>query len=168
MNDLMKKKLRAAAALILCIALIAGLSACGAPDDIDISGYKDKVITIKGAAEKPVKVTIADLKKMGCETITTESTSDKIGKVRATGPWLDTILEPYGIKQEDCKKILIKGKDDYDIKLLNDYLKEHPIMLSFGTDGKPLDEDCVPCRIIIEKSNSAYWVRQVREITLVK
>ena len=116
----MKKKLRAVAALILCIALITGLSACGAPDDIDISGYKDKVITIKGAAEKPVKVTIADLKKMDCETITTESTSDKIGKVHATGPWLDTVLEPYGIKQEDCRKILIKGKDDYDIKLLND------------------------------------------------
>ena len=164
----MKKILRAIPALILCIALIAGLSACGEPDDIDISGYKDKVITLKGAAEKPVKLTIADLKKMECETVTTESTSDKIGELRATGPWLDTVLEPYGIKQEDLKKILIKGKDDYDIKLLNDYLKEHPIMLCFGTGGKPLDEESAPCRIIIEKSDSAYWVRQVSEITLVK
>ena len=164
----MKKILKTAASLILCIALIAGLTACGEPDDIDISGYKDRVITIRGADEKPVKLTIADLKKMDCETVTTESTSDKIGEVRATGPWLDTVLEPYGIKQEELKKLLIKGKDGYDIKLLNDYLKEHPIMLSFGSGGKPLDEECAPCRIIIEKSDSAYWVRQVREITLVK
>lgn len=156
------------AALIGCILLAFGLTACGGPDDIDISGYQDSVIVIEGAAEKPVKLTIADLKKMDCDTVTTESTSDKIGKVRATGPWLDTVLEPYGIKQEDLKKILIRGKDEYDIKILNKYLKDHPIMLAYGVDKKPLDSECRPCRIIIEKSDSAYWVRQVSEITLVK
>lgn len=164
----MKKYMRSIAALLLCLTLMAGLTACGEPDDIDISSYKDKVITIKGVSDKPVRLTIADLKKMECETVTTESTSDKIGEVRATGPWLDTVLEPYGIKQEDCKKILIKGKDQYDIKLLNEYLKEHPIMLSYGIDKEPLDKESRPCRIIIEKSDSAYWVRQVSQITIVK
>lgn len=164
----MKRYLRSIAALLLCFTLIAGLTACGEPDDIDISSYKDKVITIKGVSDKPVRLTIADLKKMECETVTTESTSDKIGEVRATGPWLDTVLEPYGIKQEDLKKIIIKAKDDYDIKILGDYLKEHPVMLAIGMDKEPLSAEDQPCRIIIEKSDSAYWVRQVREITLVK
>ena len=163
----MKRLTKLTAVLISCL-LIFGLTACGEPDDIDISGYQDSVITINGAGEKPVKITVANLKKMKCETVTTESTSDKIGKVRATGPWLDTVLEPYGIKQEDCKKILIKGNDLYDVKLLNSYLKEHPIMLAYGVNGEPLDKECLPCRIIIEKSNSAYWVRQVNKITIVK
>ena len=164
----MKKYMRSIAVLLLCFTLMAGLTACGEPDDRDISSYKDKVITIKGVSDKPVRLTIADLKKMECETVTTESTSNKIGEVRATGPWLDTVLEPYGIKQEDGKKILIKGKDQYDIKLLNEYLKEHPIMLSYGIDKEPLDKESRPCRIIIEKSDSAYWVRQVSQITIVK
>ena len=156
------------AAVLGCVLIIFSFTACGEPDNIDISEYQDSVITIKGADEGPVKITIADLKKMECETITTESTSDKIGEVRATGPWLDTVLEPYGIKQEDLKKVIIKGNDQYDVKLLNDYLKEHPIMLSYGSNKKPLDKECRPCRIIIEKSNSAYWVRKVKEITLFK
>ena len=154
--------------LLFCLISVMGLTGCGEPDDIDISGYADRSINIHIDGEKVHKVTISDLKKMECETVTTESTSDKIGKVRATGPWLDTVLEPYGIKQEDCRKLVIKGKDDYDIRLYKDYLSEHPIMLAFGVDKKPLDKESVPCRIIIEKSNSAYWVRHVSDLTIYR
>lgn len=41
-------------------------------------------------------------------------------------------------------------------------------MLSYGIDKEPLDKESRPCRIIIEKSDSAYWVRQVSQITIVK
>ena len=57
--------------------------------------------------------------------------------------------------------------DEYDTKLLQDYLKGHPIMLAYGIDGEPLEEDAIPCRIIIRYSDSAYWVRQVTRIELV-
>ena len=144
------------------------LTACGKPDDIDISGYADQTVTLAGISDEPVELTIADLKAMECKTIKTESTSDKIGVVRATGPWLDTVLESYGVKQEDFNKIIITGADEYDTKLNQDYLKDNPIMLAFGIDGNPLGEDAVPCRIIIRNSDSAYWVRQVREIEFVK
>ena len=162
---------RTAIRAVILSALICGLllcfCACGKPDDIDISAYADQTIQIIGASDEPVEISVADLKEMECETIKTHSTSDKIGDVRATGPWLDTVLEPYGMKQADCSKIIITGADEYDTKLLQDYLKGHPIMLAYGIDGEPLEEDAVPCRIIIRYSDSAYWVRQVTRIELV-
>lgn len=156
------------ACLILILALALCLCACGKPDEIDISGYQDATVTLKGVSDKPVELSIADLKEMKIQTVETESTSDKIGVVRATGPWLDDVLEPYGVKQEDFAKIIITGEDEYDIKLYQKYLEKNKIMLAFGIDGKPLDEESAPCRIIIRKSDSAYWVRQVTQIEFVK
>lgn len=161
----MKKKIVAlAAVMVLVLTMFAG---CGT-DDIDISGYEDATLTLTGIQEEDIVLTIADLKAMECKTIKTESTSDKIGKVSATGPWLDTILEPYGYTQEDFSKIKFYGDDMYDVNLYTDYLAEHPIMLAYGINGEPLDEESAPLRVIIRDSDSAYWVRLVTKIEFEK
>ena len=121
-----------------------------------------------GTADEPVVISIADLKAMKCKTLKAESTSDKIGKVKATGPELGTVLEKYGAKKEDFSKMIICGSDEYDVKLLKDYITEHDIYLAFGIDGQPLDEESLPCRIIIPNSDSAYWVRMVTSIEFIK
>lgn len=80
--------------LILIAVIILGMfvfTGCGV-DDIDISDYEEATLTLSGIEEEDIVLTIADLKAMECKTIKTESTSDKVGKVRATGPLLDTIL----------------------------------------------------------------------------
>ena len=150
-----------------CALIPVFLSSCGV-DDIDISSYENEQIELIGIDEESVRLTVADLKAMNCKTLKTESTSDKIGKVRATGPELDTVLEPYGVRKADFSKIIINGADEYDVKLLNDYITEHDIYLAIGIDGEPLDGESAPCRIIIPKSDSAYWVRMVRSIEFVK
>ena len=48
---------------------------------------------------------------MDCVTVKTESTSDKIGKVRATGPTLDTVLSQFGMSQKDIEKF----KEQYHV-----------------------------------------------------
>lgn len=153
---------------VVLICVLSCLSACDKPDDIDISSYEDRTVTLTGITDEPVTLSVAQLKEMDCKTIKTESTSDKIGVVRATGPWLDTILKPYGVKQDDFAKIIITGADEYDTKLLQDYLKDNPIMLAFGIDGEPLEDDALPCRIIIRNSDSSYWVRQVKKIEFIR
>lgn len=155
------------ALLILCVTAAVSLSACGT-DDIDISAYEDERIELTGIGEGTESVSIADLKAMKCRTLRTESTSDKIGKVKATGPELDTVLSAYGASKEDFSKIIINGSDQYDVKLLNDYITSHEIYLAFGIDGEPLDAESIPCRIIIPGSDSAYWVRMVKSIEFVK
>ena len=64
--------------------------------------------------------------------------------------------------------MIIYGSDEYDVKLLNDYITEHDIFLVIGIDGDPLDEESIPCRIIIPESDSAYWVRMVTAIEFIK
>lgn len=153
--------------LVIAMLSLAVFCSCGT-DDIDISGYEDMTLTLTGVEDEDIVLTVADLKTMDCKTIKTESTSDKIGEVRATGPWLDTVLEQYGCKQADFNSIKFYGSDEYDAKLYTDYLAEHPIMLAYGLNGEPLDDETKPVRIIIRDSDSAYWVRMVTKIEFEK
>lgn len=153
--------------LIICLLITAMLASCGV-DNIDISAYENEQIELIGVGEETVTLSIADLKAMECKTLKTESTSDKIGKIKATGPELDTVLKSFGESKGDFSKIIINGSDEYDVKLLKDYFTEHDIYLAIGIDGEPLDEESIPCRIIIPKSDSAYWVRMVKSIEFIK
>jgi len=161
----MRKKLFALMAVIIMSLTV--MTGCGT-DDIDISGYDDMTLTLTGVEDEDIVLTVADLKEMKCKTIKTESTSDKIGEVKATGPWLDTVLEQYGCTQADFKSIKFYGSDEYDAKLYTEYLAEQPIMLAYGINGEPLDEETKPVRVIIRDSDSAYWVRMVTKIEFEK
>ena len=163
-----KRRLRRLIPLALICILIAVTGCSCGTDDIDISGYADQTIELRGIGDQPVTVTPADLKAMKCKTLRTESTSDKIGKVRATGPELDTVLAEYGAAKSDFSKIIFYGSDEYDVKLLNDYITSHDIYLAIGIDGQPLDAESIPCRVIIPESDSAYWVRMVTAIKFIK
>jgi DMSO/TMAO reductase YedYZ molybdopterin-dependent catalytic subunit len=151
--------------LIMMVFATVMITGCGT-DDIDISGYMDEEIVIEGIAEDAVSVSIAELKEMDCISIKTESTSDKIGKVKATGPTLETVLANKGQDISNVRKITFHGTDDYSYSLLEDYIAEHDIILAFGIDGEPLGEEDVPCRIIIPESDSAYWLRMLDKITI--
>lgn len=157
--------------LSLIITVIAScgilLNSCGV-DNIDISSYANKEIVLRGIQEEDIVITIADLKALECKTLKTHCTSDKVGEVRATGPELDTILTEYGVSKADFAKIIIYGTDEYDVKLLNDYITANDIYLAYGVDGEPLDEESAPCRIIIPESDSAYWTRMVYKIEFEK
>ena len=158
-----KKKFMIAA--LAAFAFVFALCGC-APDDIDVSGYADKEILIEGISEDPVTLTIGQLKEMECISVKTESTSDKIGKVKATGPTLETVLAKEGAEIGNVKKITFHGRDDYEYSLREDYIAEHDIILAIGIDGAPLTEEDAPCRIIIPKSDSAYWLRMLDKITI--
>lgn len=155
------------ALIVLMLSFILAFSACGT-DEIDISKYADEKIVLSGIAAQDIILTISDIKDMDCKTIKTNSTSDKIGNVRATGPELDTVLAQYGKSKSDYSKIRFYGCDEYDVILKKDYTEEHDIYLAFGLDGEPLDEESAPCRIIIPKSDSSYWTRMVNRIEFIE
>ena len=153
--------------ILLVTAMLLYMCSCGT-DDIDISGYSDAEIALEGISDETAAVTVKQLKAMDCHTIKTESTSDKIGVVKATGVWLSDVLSEYGLEQGDFSRITIYGTDEYSAPLYKDLLKENRIMLAFGIDGQPLDEDSAPVRIIIPESDSAYWTRMVNRIKFEK
>lgn len=163
----MKRVLTLFITVILAAAGCFCITGCGT-DDIDISGYADEQIVLKGVQYEDITITIKDLKALECKTVKTESTSDKIGVVKATGPELDTVLEQYGVSKGDFSKIILKGTDQYDVPLLKDYFAEHEMYLAFGIDGQPLDAESAPCRLIIPESDSAYWIRMINCIEFEK
>jgi DMSO/TMAO reductase YedYZ molybdopterin-dependent catalytic subunit len=153
--------------LALCLFAAVPAGGCGNPD-IDLSAYGKETVAISGLPGEtdPVNIKVEDLAQMSCVTLKTESTSDKIGVVRATGPLLKTLLESYGTGLEDFSEVTFTASDGYEITLDQDFLKENRVILAFGVDGKPLDADEAPLRIIIPGSDSAYWIRMVTAITL--
>ena len=152
--------------LFITVILLC-MCACGT-DDIDISEYSDAEIVFEGISDEPVYITVKNIKSMDCHTVNTKSTSDKIGTVKATGVWLSDILSEYELEQADFSCITVYGTDEYSAPLYSDFLKENRIMLAFGIDGQPLDEDSAPVRIIIPESDSAYWTRMVNRIKFEK
>lgn len=160
----MKRKVAFVCLTILCILTCVS---CGV-DDIDVSEYGDSQIMLVGLSDKTESITVNQLKEMKCITKKTESTSDKIGEVRATGTLLSTLLESYGYDQEDFSKVIIYGEDEYDIKLDSEFLSENDIILAIGMNGEPLGKEDQPVRIIIPESDSAYWVRMVTKLEFIK
>ena len=158
---------RLIAGLVLVMSMSFLITSCGT-DDIDISGYENEAITLSGITDQDVSLTIADLKAMDCITKGAESTSDKIGKVKATGPTLETVLSQYGMSQSDLKNIKVYARDDYDVKISSHVLGEDTVILAFGIDGQPLDGESAPLRIVIPGSDSAYWIRMVERIEVTK
>lgn len=158
-------------AVLLIPAILALLTACGNPD-IDISAYAGETVAIHGlpeeiAPEGTVAMTVEELASLNMVTVKTQSTSDKIGVVRATGPLLDTLLKKLGVNVTDYRKILLTARDGYEVPLYTDFLMENKVILAIGVDGQPLSGDETPLRIIIPDSDSAYWIRMVTDITLV-
>ncbi|MEG0157325.1 MAG: hypothetical protein RR661_06720, partial [Anaerovoracaceae bacterium] len=136
----MKKKLFA---MGMTLILMFSLAACGNPE-VDISAYEGETLTIVGAQEAPVTFTIKELSEMKCTTKKTESTSDKIGRIEATGPLLDTVLKELGRSTDEFTKIKIYGRDEYEITLDQDFLKKNKVILAFGINGLPLEKDALP------------------------
>jgi len=113
-------------------------------------------------------LTIAELQSLDCVTIKTNSTSDKIGTVKATGPLLETVLDKYGVSMAELKKIVITATDGYEIVLNQPFISENQLILAFGINGEPLGEDEAPLRLIVPESDSAYWIRMIESIEFIR
>lgn len=161
----MRKKKKA---LILIFAVFCMMvTGCGV-DDIDISGYQTKTIAISGATEDEKELYLAQMKQLNCITEKTHSADDESTEVWATGPLLETVLESCGASVSDFSAIRIYGKDQNTITLEKDFLEENDVILAYGINGKALDKDSKPLRIVIPESDSAYWIGTVSRIECVK
>jgi len=167
-RQLIKKQI----VMMLYVTMILAVSlGCGNPE-IDVTNYGSETLTLIGINDddesQPVTLTITELQSLNCITIKTNSTSDKIGNVKATGPLLETVLDKYGVSIAEFKKIIITATDGYEIVLNQPFISENKLILAFGIDGEPLGEDEAPLRLIVPESDSAYWIRMIESIEFVR
>lgn len=157
--------------ILYAMMILAVTLGCGNPE-IDLTTYGSETLTLIGLNDddesQSVTMTITELQSLTCVTITTKSTSDKIGNVKATGPLLETVLEKYGVSLNEFKEIIITAKDGYEIVLNQPFISDNQLILAFGVDGEPLSEDEAPLRLIVPESDSAYWIRMIESIEFVR
>jgi len=108
-------------------------------------------ILIHGLQGQDVVITMSDLEKL--PAVTQHAEAEQAGgeeiQVDATGSLLDTLLEQYGRSQQDFSRIRFTAKDGYSIAVPADILKNRQIILSYINDGKPLEQDWQPVRVVI-------------------
>jgi hypothetical protein len=125
-------------------------------------------ILIHGLRDQDITITLGDLKKLPTVTRYAEATRSNGEEVQvlATGPLLDTLLKKYGKSQQEFSRIRFTARDNYAIAVPADILKNCQIVLSYINDGKPLEEDWQPVRVVIPGARSMYWVKDMIRIDL--
>jgi hypothetical protein len=164
MKILLKKLPLMALALLLLLSAAAcgkGKTTAGAPGP-----YDEEKIVVHGLTDQDFEITLGELKKLPAVTRDAESAMSNGEKVsaRATGPLLDTFLQQYGKTQKDFSRIRFTAKDRYSIAVPSDVLATRQIILSYLNDGKSLEDDMWPVRIVIPGERAMYWVKNTIRI----
>ncbi len=148
------------------LLLLATAAACGSKAQrsaAEPGPFDEEKIVVHGLQEQDFEITLGDLKKLSTVSRHAEaarSNGEKVS-VDATGPLLDTFLQQYGKSQKDFSRIRFTAKDQYSIAVPSDVLANRQIILSYINDGKPLEDDMQPVRVVIPGERAMYWVRNM-------
>jgi DMSO/TMAO reductase YedYZ molybdopterin-dependent catalytic subunit len=155
--------------IVLILALMVTLAGCGGEADTVGNPADDgQEIRIIGLLDSDYKITVGDLKKLPPVTKKAQATrsNGETVKVKATGPLLEDVLQQKGKSVKDYRTIRFTAQDGYSIAVPADILKNRPIILAYQIDGKPLDNENRPIRVVIPGERAMYWVRMLDRIDL--
>ncbi len=143
---------------------------CGEKTDTTGSVTADdgREILITGLTNDEYKITVGELKKLPVVTEKAQATrsNGEVVKVKATGCLLEDLLQQQGKSTEDYNTIRFTALDGYSIAVPSDILKSRTIILAYQMDGKPLDDENRPVRVVIPGERAMYWVRMLEKVEL--
>lgn len=158
--------------LLLALMMVLTVAACdqktgGSGDEAPAAEDAQKII-VTGLTDEECEVTVGELKKLPAVTKRAEATraSGEKVKLKATGPVLQTLLQEYGKSIKDYNTVRFSAKDGYSIAVPPDVLESRPIILAYQIDGRSLDEENQPVRVVIPGERAMYWVRMLERIDL--
>jgi hypothetical protein len=158
--------------LLLVFVMVLTMAACGDKRSELVSGSPDaddaQKISITGLKDQEFEITVGELKSFPKVTKRAEAmraNGEKV-RVKATGPLLEDVLQKYGKSLQDFSTIRLTAKDRYSIAVPPDILKNRSIILAYEIDGKPLDDENRPVRVVIPGERAMYWVRMLEQIDL--
>lgn len=161
------------------------------PLDIDPDKFS---VDIKGKIDKPMKLSLADIKKMpAMELIAVNQCSGNsrgffnprvaggqlgngaMGNARWKGVPLKTVLDKAGV-QSGAKQVVFGGMDgpvsdktpDFAKALEIDHARDGEVMLAYAMNGQDLPVlNGFPLRLIVPGYYGTYWVKHLNEINVV-
>jgi sulfite dehydrogenase (cytochrome) subunit A len=161
------------------------------PLDIDPDKFS---VEIKGKVDKPVKLSLADIKKMpAVELVAVNQCSGNsrgffmprvaggqlgngaMGNARWKGVPLKAVLDQAGV-QASAKQVVFGGMDgpvsdktpDFAKALDIDHARDGEVMLAYSMNGQDLPVlNGFPLRLIVPGYYGTYWVKHLNEIYVV-
>jgi DMSO/TMAO reductase YedYZ molybdopterin-dependent catalytic subunit len=163
----------------------------GIPLEIDPAKF---TVEVKGKVDKPLKLSLADLKKMPSKTIVAvtqcsgnsrafsnprvaggQSGNGAMGNARWKGVPLKAVLEKAGV-QSGAKQVVFGGLDgpamdttpDFAKALDLDHARDGEVMLAYQMNGEDLPMlNGFPLRLVVPGYYGTYWVKHLNEITVI-
>jgi DMSO/TMAO reductase YedYZ molybdopterin-dependent catalytic subunit len=161
------------------------------PLEIDPAKF---TIEVKGKVDKPLKLSLADLKKMPAKEIVAvtqcsgnsrgfstprvaggQSGNGAMGNARWKGVPLKTVLEKAGV-QAGAKQVVFGGLDgpvsdktpDFAKALDLDHARDGEVMLAYAMNGTDLPMlNGFPVRLVVPGYYGTYWVKHLNDITII-
>lgn len=161
------------------------------PYDLDPETFN---LAIKGKVDKPLKLSLADLKTMpSVELVAVNQCSGNsrgfmtprvaggqlgngaMGNARWTGVSLKSVLDLAGV-QGGAKQVVFAGMDgpvsdktpDFAKALHIDHARDGEVMLAYAMNGADLPFlNGFPLRLIVPGFYGTYWVKHLNEITVI-
>src|SRR5690349_11161717 len=161
------------------------------PLDIDPEKF---VVDLKGSVDKPMKLTLADIRKMpATELVAVNQCSGNsrgffnprvaggqlgngaMGNARWKGVPLKTVLDKAGVRS-GAKQVTFNGMDgpvsdktpDFVKALDIDHARDGEVMLAYGMNGEELPVlNGFPLRLVVPGYYGTYWVKHLNEITVI-
>ena len=138
-----------------------------------------QVLTIHGPAKLKSALTLSEVQAMPLVAVTVK---DQDGKLATDeGVAVEELLRRAGVPQNEALRgdtrnlsMLVTAADGYRVafafpELDSMFRTDRRVVLVYRRDGAPLDRKAGPLRLVLpDEKPCARWVRQVRDLTLVR